>query len=275
MSIWTKQIGTANPQRTIEVPMRGWTAKVTVWRTTPGVWSVEVNGTPSEQHFSTVHEAQRYALRWLSAMDAEQALPVVTLDWYLGDRNVRFLAATGDRTQALWNEVLAKREERAAAEQAQAAPVEAAAPTRGQEYKGVVITVRRVPDGDNHGWFYAEAGGRSRITRACNSEAQARAEAISAIDNAIACNSANCGLWINDTVHWRASQDHTLPAEEMLRRCRADGMERAMLPLPKHAHDDLHREMLELLKEARTALNWQGAEYLAKRIANCIAKVEG
>lgn len=31
-------------------------------------------------------------------------------------------------------------------------------------------------------------------------------------------------------------------------------------------------EMLDLLREAHTALNWQGAEYLAKRIATTIRK---
>lgn len=45
--------------------------------------------------------------------------------------------------------------------------------------------------------------------------------------------------------------------------------------IPPRGYDDLHREMIGLLREAQAALNWQGAEYLARRIATCLAKVGG
>jgi hypothetical protein len=230
---WEKGVWSEFPSYTAQTRGLGFDAKVTVWRTTPGVWSVEIGGLPVEQHFSTVHEAKRYALRWLDAMRDEQALPVVTLDWYQGERNVRFLAATGDRTQALWNVVLADRAKRAAllAEQSKAAEAaevvrvedataevnaalaaeaaeaaEAAkAPTRGQEYRGIVITVTRAYGNDNHDWFFAKAGGRSRITRAFTCEQAARDAAISAIDDAHACQPERIALWLNDTAHWRAA----------------------------------------------------------------------
>ena len=102
-------------------------------------------------------------------------------------------------------------------------PYEAPAPTTAQEYKGIAITVATVIGSDKREWFAARAGGRTAITRAFSSAQQARDAAINAIDDASVCEPEKIALWLNDTAHWRADSSHALPADEMLRRCRAEG----------------------------------------------------
>jgi hypothetical protein len=212
----TKQIWTKVEAGQYETLIDG--VKITVWRREPGCWTFEANGVPADGSGTSAAQVKAIALVWAAFNLTEGKHPVVIVDMYLGRRNVAFLANSSERTTRLWAEKMERRAQFLAAREAAEQP--APAPTTAQEYRGVAITVQAIPVVGGHTLYRATAGHRSAIcTR--DSEREARIGAVQAIDVAHDCMPERIALWINDTAHWRASQDHTLPAQEMLTRCRA------------------------------------------------------